>query len=63
VYRGREKYVEVLFGNRKGKIPFGRSRLRWEDNIKTNFQVVERGAWTVLRWLWISTDCGKLRLQ
>jgi hypothetical protein len=42
-YRAEEKCVEVLFGKRKGKRPFGRFRLRWEDIIKTNLQVVERG--------------------
>jgi hypothetical protein len=37
VYRG-------LVGKPEGKIPFGRPRRRWEDNIKMNLQeVVCRG--------------------
>jgi len=31
---------------REGKRPLGRPRRRWEDNIKTDPQEVEWGAWT-----------------
>jgi len=30
----------VLVGKREGKIPLGRARRRWEDNIKMDFQEV-----------------------
>ena len=30
----------VLVGKPDGNIPFGRSRLRWEDDIKMNVQEV-----------------------
>ena len=34
---------KVLVGNPKGKRPLGRSRRRWEDNIKMDLQEVGRG--------------------
>jgi hypothetical protein len=33
----------VLVGKPKGKMPLGRPRLRWEDNIKMNLQEVGEG--------------------
>ena len=33
----------VLVGKREGKIPLGRPRRRWEDNIKMDLQEVECG--------------------
>jgi len=32
-----------LIGKPRGKRPLGRPRLRWEDNIKMDFQEVEWG--------------------
>ena len=34
----------VLMGKPEGKRPFGRPRLRWEDNIKWDLQKVRCGA-------------------
>jgi len=34
----------VLAGKLEGKRPLGRSRLKWEDNIKMDLQKVGRGA-------------------
>jgi hypothetical protein len=39
---GRGVY-RILVGNPEGKRPLGRSRRRWEDNIKMDFQEV--GMW------------------
>jgi len=38
--RGRERRgaYRVLVGKFEGKGPLGRSRLRWEDNIKTDLK-------------------------
>ena len=33
----------ILMGKPEGKRPLGRSRHRWEDNIKMDFQEVEWG--------------------
>ena len=49
----------VLVGKPEGKIPLGRLRLRWEDNIKMDRQEVGCGAWTDLSWLRIGTG-GRL---
>ena len=39
--RGERRGVyRVLVGKPEGKRPFGRSRLRWEDNIKIDLQEV-----------------------
>ena len=36
----------VLVGKPEGKMPLGRTRCRWEDNIKIDFQEVGRdGDW------------------
>jgi len=36
----------VLVGKPEGKRPHGRSRYRWENNIKLHLQEVGWGAWT-----------------
>jgi hypothetical protein len=36
----RRGVYKVLVGKPEGKEPLGRPRLRWEDNIKTDFQEV-----------------------
>jgi hypothetical protein len=50
----------VLMGKPEKKRPLGRPRLRWEDNIKMDFQEVECGVWTGLSWLKIETVGGHL---
>jgi hypothetical protein len=47
-------------GKPEGKRPFGRYRLRWEDNIKMDLQKVECEAWTGSVWLRIVTGGGHL---
>jgi len=37
----RRSVYRVLMGKPEGKRPFGRPRLRWEDNIKMDLQEVE----------------------
>jgi hypothetical protein len=53
VYRG-------LVGKPEEKRSLGRTRCRWEDNIKMDLQVVECGVWTGLSWLGIETGGGDL---
>jgi len=51
----------VLVGKPERKRPLGRSRHRWEDNIKTDLQEVGWGVWTGSSWLRIGTrtcECG-----
>ena len=43
----RGDVYRVLVGNPEGNRPPGRPRRRWEDNIKTKWDV---GAWTVSSW-------------
>jgi hypothetical protein len=48
---GEERGVHrVLVGKHEGKRPMGRTRRRWEDNIKMDFQEVGgvRGDWMEL---------------
>ena len=48
-------------GKPEGKRPLGRSRHRWEDNIKMDFQEVGcEGIWTGSSWLRIGTRGGNL---
>jgi hypothetical protein len=56
---GRGAY-RILVGRPEGRRPLGRSRLRWEDNIKTDLQEVGCRAWTGLIWLRIGTGGGLL---
>ena len=56
---GRGVY-KVLVGKPEGKIPHRRPRLRWKTNIKMNFQEVEWGSWTGLKWLRMGTGGGRL---
>jgi len=53
IYRG-------LVVKREGKRALGRLRLRWEDTIKMDLQVVGCGAWTGLIWLRIRKGGGLL---
>jgi hypothetical protein len=39
----RRGLYRVLLGKPKGKGPLGRSRIRWEDNIKMDFEEVGCG--------------------
>jgi hypothetical protein len=57
--QGRVAY-RILVGRPGGKRPLERSRRRWEDNIKMDFQEVGWGAWTGLIWLGIGTGSGLL---
>jgi len=43
----------VLVGNPEGKRPFGRSRLRWEDNIEMDLK--DRG-WQGVIWMHLAHD-------
>ena len=50
----------VLVGKPYGKRQLGRSRLRWEDNIKMNLQEVVWGVWNGFVWFRIETIGGHL---
>jgi len=57
---GRGVY-RVLVGKPEGKSPLGRSRRRWEDNIKMDLQEVGCGVvGTGWSWLRIETGGGHL---
>jgi hypothetical protein len=49
---GRGLY-RVLVGNPEGKRPLGRSRFRWEDNIKKDLQEVGCGG---IDWIELAQD-------
>ena len=50
----------VLVGKPDGKGPLGRTRRRWQDNIKMDFQEVGCGLWIGSSWLKIGTGGGNL---
>ena len=52
----------VLVGKPEAKIPPGRPRHRWEDNIKMDIPEVGWGAWTELIWLRIRTGGGQMKM-
>jgi hypothetical protein len=47
-------------GRPEGKIPLGKPRRRWKDNIKMNHLDMGLGAWTGLLWLRQGTGGGRL---
>ena len=50
----------VLVRKPEGKRPPGRTRHRWEDNIKMIFRRRDVGVWTGLSWPRIGTGGGHL---
>jgi hypothetical protein len=48
----------VLVGRREGKRPLGRSRRRWEDNIKMDLQEVGCGG---MDWIELAQDRDRWR--
>jgi hypothetical protein len=48
----------VLVGKSRGKRPLGRSRHRWEDNIRMNLQEVGCGG---MDWIKLAQDRDRLR--
>jgi hypothetical protein len=50
----------LLVGRPEGRRPLGRTRRRWEDNIKMDLEDVRWGAWTGLSFLRIGTGGGLL---
>ena len=60
-YGGERRGVyRVLVRKPEGKRPLGRSRRRWEDNIKMDIQEAGWGAWIGFIWLRIGTGGGRL---
>ena len=49
----RRGVYRVLVGKPNGKRPLGRSKRRWEDNIKTDLQEVECA---VIDWIELAQD-------
>ena len=50
----RDVYM-VLMGKPEGKMPLGRPRCRWEDNIKMDLRIWDLWLWTGCSWLSIGT--------
>ena len=50
----------VMVGKPEGKSSLGRTRHRWENNIKMDLQDLGVGVWTVSSWLRIGTGGGHL---
>jgi hypothetical protein len=47
---------KVLMGKREGKIPLGRPRRRWDDNIKMDLQEVGREG---MDWIGLAQERGR----
>jgi hypothetical protein len=54
----RRDLYRILVGKPEGKRRFGRSRRRWEDNIKTDLQEVECGG---MEWIELAQDRKRWR--
>jgi hypothetical protein len=51
----RRGVYRILVGKPEIKRALGRSRIKWEDNIKMDLQEVGFGVWAGLSWLRIET--------
>ena len=58
MYGGRGVH-KVLVGKPEGKRPLGRSRRRWEDNIKMDLEEVGRGCGD---WMELAQDMDRRRV-
>ena len=52
----RRGIFRVLVGKPEGKGPFGRTKCRWEDDIKLDLQEVECGG---MVWIKMAHDTGR----
>ena len=57
-YGERRSVYRVLVGKPGGKRPFGRSRLRWADNITMDLQEVGCGG---MDWIELAQDSDRRR--
>jgi hypothetical protein len=48
----------ILMGRPEGRRPFGRPRLRWEDNIKMDLQ---EAGWGRMDWTDLAQDANRWR--
>jgi hypothetical protein len=48
-----EKCIQNFFGKPEGKRPFGRSRRRWEDNVRMDLREVP---WKGVDWIHLDQD-------
>jgi len=53
-----EALQRVLVGKPEGKVPFERSRRRWDDNIKMDLRDVVRGG---IDWIDLAQDRDRWR--
>ena len=56
----RKDVYRVVLGRPEGKRPLGRTRRRWENNIKVDLREVGWGSWIGSSWLRIGTSGGLL---
>jgi len=62
-YREKSGANMALVGKPEGKRPFGRPRLRWEANIKLDFQEVGWGAVALITVVQIGTGCCECGIE
>jgi len=53
-----EKYIKILVGKPKGKIPLGRLRRKWEDNIRMDLGDI---GWEGVDWIHLAQDIEQWR--
>jgi hypothetical protein len=60
---GGEGCNNILVGRPEGRIPLGRPRRRWDDNIKMDLREIGLGMWIGFIWPRIGTGSGLLQTQ
>jgi hypothetical protein len=51
----------ILVGNPEGKIPLGRPRRKWVDNIKINLRETGWDGWCGVDWVGLAQDSDQWR--
>ena len=57
-YGGEERRIQGFVGKPEGKRPLGRTRRRWESNIKMDLQEV---GWGGMDWIELAQDRDRWR--
>jgi hypothetical protein len=55
---GKRNTYRILVGKREGKIPLGRPRCRWMDNIKMDLRGI---GWDGMEWIALAQDRDQWR--
>jgi hypothetical protein len=57
----RRNACRISVGKLEGKVPVGRPKRKWEDNIKVNLREIREIGWGDMDWIVLAQDRGQWR--